>query len=110
MKKYSILALALALCGALLVGCGCSMGGNVDTTTVPSSTPAARETTAATTAPTTAATTAPTTQATTNPTDAFGDTSETAGENGVVAPDSTDTTEGTNNERTRSNHRTPPMG
>ena len=63
MKKYTILALALILCGALLVGCGCS--GNVKTTTNPTTAP----TTKATTAPATEATTPPTTHATTVPTE-----------------------------------------
>lgn len=107
MKKYTILALTLALCGALLVGCGC-MNNNVETTTVPTSMPETRPTTAPTTVPTTAATTAPTTEA---PTDSGilpdMDATGNATDNTDVAPNGT--TEETGGERSRS-RRIPPMG
>jgi len=83
MKKYCTLAIALSLCGMMLVGCGCSNSA-VNTTTPVTVMPTIRETTAPTTASTTEPTTMPDTQPATNPTDMYGETSETAGENGVV--------------------------
>lgn len=99
MKKYCTLALALTICGALLMGCGCS---NSAANTTPPTTvmPTIRETVAPTTAPTTQATTMPATEAATNPTDMYGDISETAGENGVV--EDTPSTESTNDATTKS--------
>ncbi len=102
MKKYTILALALALCGSLLVGCGCSNSGS-DMTTVP-------PTKAPTTAPTTAATTAPTTMPQTEPTAMDGNTNETAGDNGLVTTDPSETTGIGDNARSRSNQQIPPIG
>lgn len=111
MKKYTILGLALALCGALLVGCGC-MNTDTGTTSAPSTLPTngepSRATTEATTMPTTAATTAPTTEAATEngilpDMDATGDTTD----NTDVIPDGA--TEETGGERSRS-RRIPPMG
>lgn len=107
MKKYTILALTLILCGSFLVGCGCT-NGRVEPTTVPTVAP-----TKPTTVPTTAPTTAPTTVPTTAPTETTGDngilpdgTGETADENGTVEPNGTDATD---NARSRS-RRIPPMG
>ena len=95
MKKYTLLALSLILCAALMVGCACSNGsvGTTPTTT------ATRPATMPTTVPTTAPTTMPTTEATTMPTtatedggmDATGE-GETAGDNGVVGEDGTGST------------------
>ena len=110
MKKYCILALALALCGAFLVGCGCS--NSAANTTVPTTIALpTRETTAPTTAATTEATTMPTTEAATNPTDINGDISETAGENGIVE-DSTDNATGGEGMtgKSRSGHTMNPLG
>lgn len=67
MKRYAILTLALALCGAMLVGCGCmNTGSNVPTlpTNGETSAPPTRATTAPTTEVTTAPTTMPQTQST----------------------------------------------
>ena len=75
MKRYTILALVMALCASLLVGCGCS--GNVAVTTTPTTAPTTEATTVPTTeAPTTEATTAPSTEPATKPT-AAPDTSPT---------------------------------
>ena len=82
MKKYLAFAFALSICGTLLMGCGCSNSA-ANTTTPTTIMPPTRETAAPTTVPTTMPTTAPATEAT-NPTDMYGDTSETAGENGIV--------------------------
>lgn len=63
MKRYAILTLALALCGAMLVGCGCmNTGSNV--TTLPTNGETSAPPTRATTAPTTVPTTMPETQVT----------------------------------------------
>lgn len=106
MKKYTILALTLALCGAMLVGCGC-MNNDAEVTTVPTTTaPATVPTTAATTVPTTVPTTMPETE----PTAMDGSTNETAGEDGIVDTDPTSDTGVEGNAKTRSNRRVPPMG
>ncbi len=66
MKKLLILTLALSLCAAMLVGCGCmNTDNNVPTlpTNGETSSPTTRPTTAPTTEPTTAPTTMPTTEA-----------------------------------------------
>ena len=69
MKRYTTLALVMALCASLLVGCGCS--GNVEVTTTPTSALTTEVTTVPTTeAPTTEATMAPTTEPVTRPTTA----------------------------------------
>ena len=82
MKRYTILALVMALCASLLVGCGCS--GNVAVTTAPTAAPMTEATTEATTVPTTEApttevTTAPTTEPSTAPSSAPDPTQETGG-------------------------------
>lgn len=71
MKKMICLALALSLCAAMLVGCGC-MNTNPATTTLPTNGETAAPSTKATTVPTTEPTTMPTTQATEAPTDTTG--------------------------------------
>lgn len=70
MKKYTILALAFALCGIMLVGCGCT--NNVDPTTLPTNQSTTQPTTRPVTEPSTRPTTAPETG---EATDATGDTS-----------------------------------
>ena len=112
MKKYCTMALSLALCGALFMGCGCS-NSTANTTTPATVIPTIRETTAPSTAPTTQATTMPATEEATNPTDMYGDTSETAGENGVVEDTpSTGTQDGAAEKSRRANpmHPMNPMG
>ena len=64
MRKFTVLALTMALCASLLVGCGCS--SNMDVTTDPTTAPTAVPTTVPTTVP--PATVAPTTEVTTLPT------------------------------------------
>ncbi len=65
MKKFSILALALALCAAMFTGCTGTLtdetGNTSDTGSVTTTAPTSKPTTAPTTAPTTVPTTAPTT-------------------------------------------------
>ena len=106
MKKYTILALALALCGVLLVGCGCT--NNVDptvgTTMLPTNQPTTQPTTRPATEPTTRPTTAPETG---EATDATGDISlmpegpmDGVAGNGS-ASNSTDATNGARNGRRR---------
>ena len=69
MKKYTIFALALALCVTVLTGCRRNKG--MADGTIPSTTVATAPTTHATTTPTTAATTVPvTTETYTSSTDA----------------------------------------
>lgn len=105
MKKYTILTLSLILCGALLVGCGCS--GNVNTTTNPTTAPTSKPTTA----PTTEMTTTPTTQATTLPTE-----STNTAEPGESTTDHTsgilpgEGTTAADNTRGRTRHPGNPMG
>ena len=64
MRKFTVLALTMALCASLLVGCGCS--SNMGVTTNPTTAPTAAPTTVPTTVPPT--TEAPTTEVTTLPT------------------------------------------
>ena len=71
MKKFAILTLALSLCAAMLVGCGC-MNTNADVTTLPTNGETVTPTARPTTAPTTAPTTMPTTASTEAPTDTTG--------------------------------------
>lgn len=106
MKKYTLLALTLALCGAMLVGCGC-MNSKPQVTTVPTTMP---PTIAPTTAATTEATTVPTTMPETEPTAMDGSTNETAGENGIVDTEPSGTAGQEGNAKTRSSRRIPPMG
>lgn len=99
MKRYAILTLALAICGAMLVGCGC-MNSGADVTTLPTngetSMPATRPTTAPTTMPTTAPATMPTTLPETQETE-VSPTDTTGALEGAIdditgnPPDSTDT-------------------
>lgn len=74
MKKLLILTMALSICAAMLVGCGC-VNTDTNVTTLPTNgetaTPSTQMTTVPTTAPTTAPTTMPTTEA---PTEASSDT------------------------------------
>ena len=74
MKKYTILALALALCVTGLTGCRRNKG--LADGTIPSTTAATAPATHATTVPTTAATTMPAT-ADTRPNDTTGTTQDT---------------------------------
>lgn len=105
MKKYTILALALILCSALFVGCGCS--GNVNTTTNPTTVPTSKPTTV----PTTEMTTAPTTHATTAPTETTHVTEPSMGAtdatNGTIHEEGTAATD---NARSRTRHPGNPMG
>ena len=99
MKKYAVLAMALALCCVLLVGCGCT--NNVDptvaTTTLPTNQPITQPTTRPATEPTTRPTTAPETG---EATDATGDTSlMPEGPMDGGAGNSTDATNGARNGR-----------
>lgn len=129
MKKYTILALTLALCGALLVGCGCT-NTDVKDTSAPTSRPTTAPTTMPTTAPTTMPSTAPTSETGAGENGAGGGSmgngengagegsmgngegsgsmvnGETAGDNGVVGEDGTGATDmpGTRGRRVR------PMG
>lgn len=107
MRKYTILALALALCGAMLVGCGC-MNSGAEMTTAP--TTASTTTAPTTSAPTTQATTMPTTMPETESTAMDGNTHETAGEDGIVDTEPSETGGGAGNAKSRSTHRMPPMG
>jgi len=115
MKKYMILALSLILSCAMLVGCGC-MSNEAEVTTRPTVTPTARPTTAPTTQATTESTqapsTAPSSEATTDATNSTamnGETSETAGENGIVDTEPTDKGSDSNG-KSRSGMNMPPMG
>lgn len=108
MKKYTTLALALALCCSMLVGCGC-MNSNAEVTVPTTVAPTA----APTTVPTEAPTTRPATEATVQPTDITGGTSETAGEDGMVDTAPADTAGGAdaaNGAKNRSGRNMIPMG
>ena len=76
MKKFVIMALAMALGAMMLVGCGC-MNTDTNVPTLPTNGETSSPTRPETTAPTTAATTAPTTMPTTEATDASTDTTGT---------------------------------